>query len=139
MAQNRIHVGQHISSGDAKHENALRLKPCRSPFVMNHAVWLAVALAIDLDGQPRIVTIEIQNVGADRMLSAKAQTRKPTTAKGCPHQDFRQRHLAAKFARAFDGLARGVHRYSLSWKARLRQAPSTAVPAVPLPQGGRND
>ena len=80
MTQDRIHVGQHILCGDTKDANVLGNKPGRTSFVVKHAVWFAVALAIDLDCQPRIVAIEIQDVGADRVLAAKAQARKAATA-----------------------------------------------------------
>jgi hypothetical protein len=52
--------------------------------------------AVDLDDQLRRGTIEVEDVGSDRMLAAKARIARSQATKVLPQMDFWRRHLAAE-------------------------------------------
>jgi hypothetical protein len=72
-SERTIHVGEHVPRREADHQNALPVQPAGSALVMGDAIRVIVTLAIDLDGQPKLVTVEVEDVGPDRVLSPEAQ------------------------------------------------------------------
>jgi len=59
--------------------------------------------AFDLNGQACGRAIEVQNVRADWVLSAKPEPGHVSAAERLPEQDFRQGHLRAQLSRALEG------------------------------------
>jgi len=62
-----------------------------------------VCAAFDFDGEPGGRTIEIENVGAEWMLSTKARAGCLSLAQGLPEEDFGQGHPGAHRARSLEG------------------------------------
>ena len=82
--------------------------------VVGDAIWMIVALSIDLNGQAKRVTVEIEDVGADRMLSSEAQACQASAAQLLPHQDFWQGEPPPKLSGVLDRVVRRDHSLNLS-------------------------
>ncbi len=82
---------------------------------MSDTVGMCVALSIDLNSHPDLIAVEVQNVGADRVLATKAQVGQPPSAKPGPEKAFGQGEAAAKIASTLDGLSRSFHVCNLTW------------------------
>jgi hypothetical protein len=68
-----------------------------------------VAGAIDFNGKSCGRAIEVENVGADGMLSAEAKAGQTSAAESLPEENFRQGHFRAQRARSFKGYDRSAH------------------------------
>jgi hypothetical protein len=66
-------VPQHVGGADTHHRDPISPKPCLSPFVVAHLGSRIMREPIYINRQTRVGTVEIQNVGADRVLPTKAQ------------------------------------------------------------------
>ena len=62
--------------------------------------WKIVVRTVYLDGKTCRRAIEIQNIDANRMLTAKPQSVEPSCAQPFPQDDFGQREIAPQFLRA---------------------------------------
>jgi hypothetical protein len=58
---------------EAKLGHAAALQPCRASLVSSLLALFAMLAAVELDRQPQFRTIEIENVGAGRMLPSEAE------------------------------------------------------------------
>src|SRR3569623_732109 len=94
-------------------------------FVVRRSIAAIVNLAIHLDDQAGFAAVEINDIGADRVLAAELHAG-PAAAEPLPEQYFRQAHLFALLA------GEDRFRAERSWRG-----PSTALRAVPLPVPGR--
>ncbi|MBB4082592.1 hypothetical protein GGR12_001431 [Brevundimonas lenta] len=70
--QHAIQFTENITRREANDVDAPRFQPGSASPVMRHLVRMLVSLPVDLNGQSRPVTVEIENVGADRVLPAEA-------------------------------------------------------------------
>src|SRR3569623_1888572 len=98
------------------------------------AQWLladAMAVAVHLDRQALLITVEIQDVRPDRMLPAELQVRPIARADRSPKQRLWQRQASAQFAGAADGERRGVHLERVPGAAKL-VTPARTAPPPPL-------
>ena len=68
----RFQVGQHVAGEYAVGANALTRQPSVAPGVVHRSIATIMRLAIDFDAEPGSVAVEIQDVGAGRVLTAKA-------------------------------------------------------------------
>jgi hypothetical protein len=91
-------VLEDVDCGYAQHANALLREPGIAARVVLSAAF--VADAVDLHGEPSAGAEEVEDVGADGMLTAEDETVQLTSTQFLPEQDFGQGHLAAKSARA---------------------------------------
>ena len=82
-----------------------------------------VAGAIDFNGKSCGRAIEVENVGADGMLSAEAKAGQTSAAESLPEENFGQGHFRAQRARSFKGYDRPAH-------LPLRRAARGTSPAV---------
>ena len=89
-----------ISRAGSQNADPVLPKPAISALVVDPPRFVVVRGTIDLDGQVRQCTVEIQNVGTYRVLPLESQSIQSATANPFPEQRFRQRHLAPQFARA---------------------------------------
>ena len=102
-------VVQHGGCREAEHPHAARREPVIPRAVVRRLTWMSMALAVDLHRQLRLRTIEIQNVGADRMLTAKAKPVQPSLAQAVPENDLGEGHLAPKTFGALECQSLGPH------------------------------
>jgi hypothetical protein len=75
-------ITQHLVVPESQDAESLSLQPCCSRAVLLSSV--AMLPAIDLDDEPSIEADEIDDVGANRHLSAEAMTIDLLKAKLCP-------------------------------------------------------
>lgn len=83
---------------------------------MTDLVGLFVALTIDLDGQPAFVAVEVENVGADGVLTTKPVAAQLSSTELDPEEPLRQGQLAAQASGSRNGEAGRFHAYNLSGK-----------------------
>ncbi|CAN5130253.1 hypothetical protein BH10PSE1_BH10PSE1_06020 [soil metagenome] len=57
-------------------------------------IGMFVTRAVYLDSQPRLITVEVENEWADRMLASEPRAIEFAAADLLPEQNFRQGHLA---------------------------------------------
>ncbi|HWY16069.1 MAG TPA: hypothetical protein VNX86_13105 [Rhizomicrobium sp.] len=138
-----------ISRAGSQNADPVLPKPAISALVVDPPRFVVVRGTIDLDGQVRQCTVEIQNVGTYRVLPLESQSIQSATANPFPEQRFRQRHLAPQFARAFERQHRCAHLDSLRptllgviciwhiFKRLWAAAPSTAFGGPPPPRFAR--
>jgi hypothetical protein len=73
MLNHAVEVSKHISRSNPQGPNTLRCEPTIPSLVMCGGEIMA--LTVDLDAKPCLMTIEIQHIGASGMLLAEAQAR----------------------------------------------------------------
>ena len=69
--QDPTRVCPYLVVPEAKHANALLLQVSRSPFIPASLIRFPMLSAIEFNGQPGLMTVEIQDVSANGVLSAK--------------------------------------------------------------------
>jgi hypothetical protein len=79
-----------------------------APFVVPHLIGLFVPGAVDLDRQLPLVTIEIEDVGPEWMLSAEFQPSQSGVSQLTPEQPFRQGRSATQAPRTLYGFPRCI-------------------------------
>jgi hypothetical protein len=93
---------EYIYGGDAKNLDVSACEPGVSSFVMANLLRGVMHAAVNLDGKTCRRAIEVENVGADWVLPAKAQSGYMAAAESLPKQGFRQGHLRAQLSRSFE-------------------------------------
>jgi hypothetical protein len=88
-----IQIIHNVDGGYAKHGKSFRRKPSVALFVSYRCVPPAMGFPVNLDHQPRFVTVEIGDIGTGRMLATKFQAI-GTLPQPLPEADFRQGHVA---------------------------------------------
>ena len=111
--QHPFEIAEHIARGDPIDIDAPQAEPFRASAVVGNLVRMLVKPPVDLYGQPRLVAVEVEDVGADRMLAAKPHSAEPTTAQSSPEHHFRQRQPSAKLLRPRYGQLRRFHKHNL--------------------------
>lgn len=89
--------------------DAALAQPFSAAVAVAGLIGMLVAGAVHLDRQTDVFAVEVEDVGANGMLAAEAQTVKAATAKRGPEEDLGKRQSATKVACAFDGLLRRIH------------------------------
>jgi len=115
-------ISQHVGGAKSHHPNPLLHKPGLTPLIVLRLRGTIMGESVDLDREARRRAIEIENVGSDRMLSAKAQTQQ-APPQSLPEDNFRQGHFPAQCACTTQCSYRRSH-------APLRLAPLATSPAV---------
>ncbi len=128
-AHHCLHIPQRRSCRDAQDRDTSLRTP---PITRGISHWLIAArmhFAIDLDRQPSVTAVKVEDIAATGMLAAKLQPRR-AGAKNVPQQHFGQRHGAAQAAGTVDA-ARGSFRRDVFQHPHF---PSTMLRMVPLPE-----
>jgi hypothetical protein len=86
--QHPVGVLEQVSVGESQHTNAVRSEESGSPPVIALSLGREVLPSVQLDRQPARCTVEVDDVGSDRMLSAKLQTQKLAGTQPPPKQPF---------------------------------------------------
>ncbi len=68
-----VRPAQHITRCDAERADTLRGDPPVAPCVSKKLIAVQVAVSVDLHRQTRGFAVEVEDVGADRVLSSEAQ------------------------------------------------------------------
>jgi hypothetical protein len=105
-----IQIGQHIARRNAQGNYAMRRKPIIPRHVFCGSVAPLMPLAVNLDREPRIATIEIENETAARMLASEFKAA-GTVPQHPPQQHFRQAHRASQLADRKSTRLNSSHRY----------------------------
>jgi hypothetical protein len=64
-------VREHVRIGEPKYAIALPHQPLRARFVVKHRAICSVLVAVKLNDQLRGRTVEIDNIGTNRLLPSK--------------------------------------------------------------------
>jgi hypothetical protein len=96
-------IAAHLRGGYAHDAVALGFEPAIAARIVRDLVGFRVLRAIDLDDEAPFETHEIDNVSANRMLSAEAHTIELPGAQGVPEPALRVAHGLAQGSRAFVG------------------------------------
>ena len=104
--QHNFAITHDIRRGEADDPHALPFKPGRAARVSGHLVGQVMARAINLNRQPRLRTVEVDNERPNRMLLAEMVTAQPTPAEEHPEPGFRRRQGSTQSPRPLerDGL-----------------------------------
>lgn len=102
-------VAQDVGGGEAQDAEALLFEPAGAARVVRGLERVVVRRAINFDAEAGLGAVEIQNVGAERMLAAEAQAGEAAAAQVGPQDDFRQRHGAPEAAGTVDGAGGCAH------------------------------
>jgi len=121
-------IPKHIASRDAQHSEIAACQPVIALHISLRPITETVALAIDLDRQPRLRAEKIEHIRTNRMLPPEPEPGRPRAQK-TPQQAFWQTERPTQSPRAFDSLSRSGEHCAF---------PSTTLRAVPLPVPGRN-
>ena len=72
--QNPFEIAEHIARRNPLNFNFAEIEPRRAALVVRDFIRMLVNPAIDLHGQPRLDTVEIEDVGTDWVLAAKPRS-----------------------------------------------------------------
>jgi hypothetical protein len=93
--QHAFRILQHIIVPEAQHCDALRGQVSRALRVVRSLLWFGMLPAIQLDGEFRLMAIEVDEIGAEWMLAAEAVAEQLILAQQLPQQVFRIRCIFA--------------------------------------------
>jgi len=124
-----VRVPQHVAGRDAQGRDPLSKKPGVSDRIVARLSRLIVDSAVDLDREPRVAAVEIQDVRTTGMLPAKLEALR-TAAKCTPKQAFRQSQLPSQTSSLFNSAVARFRRHV----SQHRRSPSTILRTVPLPE-----
>src|SRR3546814_6356105 len=100
-----VQSAKHLACGNPHRRDTVRLEPPVAPGIAHRPITSPVRLAIDLDRQPRVTTVEIERIIAAWMLPSKFETRGART-QNLPKRDLGRRHHTPQPARSRDRPAR---------------------------------
>jgi len=124
-----IAITQDVGRADANRLYARLKEPAITRFVSLWPKAVFMRATVNLDGKSRVAAVEVDNVGAARMLASKFHALW-ARAQHTPQQHLRQAHRTSKSSRLRDGTG-----FSL-WSriAKHKDYPSTMLRMVPLPE-----
>src|SRR3546814_6345697 len=93
-----VQIAKHLACGNPHRRDTVRLEPPVAPGIAHRPITSPVRLAIDLDRQPRVTTVEIERIIAAWMLPSKFETRGART-QNLPKRDLGRRHHTPQPAR----------------------------------------
>ena len=96
---NIVQFVQYFSSRDTQDRNTPTCKPCVSRGIPPRRIAPVMGFAIHFDDEASLMTVEIRDIGASRMLAAEFQTAGPLPER-LPQQHFGQGHFPAQHLRA---------------------------------------
>jgi len=102
--QNAVRIFIPLMIPKAQLFNVLSGQITRSHFVLPQFLRLPVLKSVQLNGEARQGTVEIQNVPPERMLAPKLESGESAGAQGAPQLFFLVSLLAAQTARILDGI-----------------------------------
>jgi len=88
LRQNTLQILQHIHVAEPQHSQAFPLKIVRPQPILFQTDITVVLATVELDHQPQLRTVEIQNIGRERMLPPKLVTGQLSVAQTAPEQAF---------------------------------------------------
>jgi hypothetical protein len=104
--RNLVRISQELLRRYSKDFDSVVLQPFRANLVSRRAISHIVREPIDLDRKLVGRTVEVENVGPDRMLSPEADF---GAAQSHPKKFLRQRRLAPQSAGSLEGIVSGAH------------------------------
>jgi len=134
--QNLLPIRQNITRRNPQDSYALLAKPRFAALVMTDLVRIIMPPAVDFDAQREIAAEEVEDVRADRMLSAKPEAAQSASPQGTPEQPLGQRQTTPQGAGARDREGWRFH-WGKVCPDLERVSPLHRF-AVPLPLRGRN-
>jgi len=135
FCERSVHVSEHVPRRDTEHVNALAIQPGGPALVMGDVVRVIVALAVDLYRQSKLPAVEIEDVGADRVLPAEAEAGQTLSTQGLPQKDLGQGEPSPELAGMLDGIVRRDHSCNLAWNRSGAGAPPPCFARSPSPEG----
>jgi len=123
---NRIHILQHIRSGDAHHNKPLLPQPVIAQSIALRPVTPVMRHPVHLDDQTRVRCIEIGHITPHRMLPPKLHPARPQT-QPLPQQHLRRRQSPPQPPRNF---------YSSLGSLPHPSSPNPILPVAERPWGG---
>ena len=92
QSKRRVDVHQHQAGRKPKRPDTLMRHPSIAGGVLPSPLLKVVVTAIDLDGQPDAVAVEIEDVGTERVLPPETQTLESVRPENPPEGDLGGRH-----------------------------------------------
>ena len=102
MIDHRRQLAQHVPRRDPNDCDPARIQPFRAASVVFDGFGLGVGFTIDLDRPAGVLAIEVQDVGTNGVLAAKADSVQAPAPDLAPKQHLRQGHFTAQLAGAGD-------------------------------------
>ena len=92
--EHRVHIATNLASRNPKRRNTMRNQIPIASLVVRRVGAAIVGLAIKLDRGPRGLAVEIEHIGAKRVLAAELQSFRPSPQRA-PQRSLGRAHRAA--------------------------------------------
>src|SRR5436190_16026122 len=130
-------IAKHLVIPEPQHAYSTPRQKRRTALVGERLCGLRMLAAVEFDGEPRRIAVEVQHVGRYLCLATELETTESAVAKHLPQQPLGVGRSATKAACVLDQMRRqpaGNHGPTLPRRAPCDPSPLSSL--APLPQAG---